>query len=105
MKKILIVLTVITIAVGAYAQNISRFAGGWNYVYAAKTKKCLPVSSRYLAAGYFLNNGCTIDGFTRRHTVMVLDCRDHETVQGYIWYAKSKIACQWIKTSLAKKSN
>jgi len=97
MKKILTVLFTITISISAFAV-ISPYAGGWNYVYAAKTGKCLQVHSRYISAGYFLNNGCVISNLSQRHgTVMVLDCRDHPTVKGYVWYARSRAACIWIQ--------
>lgn len=90
MKKFIIVgfLLITTMAMAV-------FSGGWNFV-LHRDMGCIPVASGY-TAGDLLNDGCTVTKFHRNNTIMVLDCVDHPTVKGYVWYGRTKVACEWAK--------
>ena len=89
------------------AVSSSAFATAFPYVYH-KTEGCLNYDDGdypFEASAAFL---LSVKGYeiVERYLdgkVIVIDARQHTEIQGYVWYAKTYEACQWIKHNRGKR--
>ena len=95
MKKIVTLMLVLFAAfAGLQAQSAN---GGWNYVYHVTRETCLNTDDNRLPPGMFIQRGCTIKKYERANTVMVVDCTDDPHIHGLVFFARTLVACEYVK--------